>query len=57
MYLERRITAAIHGEPEFDFSAIIGWSALGMFILTQSMLLTNDFGRDRGRCGTFWQGS
>ncbi|KAF5019154.1 hypothetical protein F66182_8859 [Fusarium sp. NRRL 66182] len=28
MYLERRIQAAIHGEAEFDFSAIIGWSAL-----------------------------
>jgi leukotriene-A4 hydrolase len=29
MYLERRIQAAIHGEPEFHFSAIIGWKALG----------------------------
>ncbi|PHH54804.1 Leukotriene A-4 hydrolase -like protein [Ceratocystis fimbriata CBS 114723] len=28
MYLERRIVAAIHGEPERDFSAIIGWKAL-----------------------------
>ncbi|CAM1501099.1 Fc.00g102610.m01.CDS01 [Cosmosporella sp. VM-42] len=28
MYLERRIQAVIHGEPEFDFSAIIGWQAL-----------------------------
>ncbi|KAL5606477.1 hypothetical protein BROUX41_002884 [Berkeleyomyces rouxiae] len=28
MYLERRIGAAIHGEPERDFSAIIGWKAL-----------------------------
>ncbi|KAF7559566.1 hypothetical protein G7046_g4585 [Stylonectria norvegica] len=28
MYLERRIQAAIHGEPEFDFSAIIGWKSL-----------------------------
>ncbi|RPA87615.1 leukotriene A-4 hydrol [Ascobolus immersus RN42] len=27
-YLERRIGAAIHGEPHFDFSAIIGWKAL-----------------------------
>ncbi|KAK5987196.1 Leucine aminopeptidase 2 [Cladobotryum mycophilum] len=27
-YLERRIGAAIHGAPEFDFSAIIGWKAL-----------------------------
>lgn len=27
-YLERRIGAAIHGEPQFDFSAIIGWKAL-----------------------------
>lgn len=29
MYLERRIEAAIHGDAEFDFSAIIGWKALG----------------------------
>jgi leukotriene-A4 hydrolase len=29
VYLERRIVAAIHGEPERDFSAIIGWKALG----------------------------
>lgn len=28
-YLERRIGAAIHGAPQFDFSAIIGWKALG----------------------------
>ncbi|KAH6899913.1 peptidase family M1-domain-containing protein [Thelonectria olida] len=28
MYLERRIQAAIHGDPEFDFSAIIGWQSL-----------------------------
>ena len=28
MYLERRIGAAIHGEPQRDFSAIIGWNAL-----------------------------
>ncbi|MCJ1258219.1 hypothetical protein MMC24_006050 [Lignoscripta atroalba] len=27
-YLERRIQAAIHGEPHFSFSAIIGWKAL-----------------------------
>jgi hypothetical protein len=27
-YLERRIQAAIHGEPHRDFSAIIGWTAL-----------------------------
>ncbi|GAP85835.2 putative leukotriene A-4 hydrolase [Rosellinia necatrix] len=27
-YLERRIAAAIHGAPQFDFSAIIGWKAL-----------------------------
>ncbi|KAK8081894.1 leukotriene A-4 hydrolase/aminopeptidase [Apiospora saccharicola] len=27
-YLERRIGAAIHGGPQFDFSAIIGWKAL-----------------------------
>jgi len=28
VYLERRIQAAIHGEPHRDFSAIIGWKAL-----------------------------
>ncbi|KAH8170589.1 peptidase family m1 domain-containing protein [Sarocladium implicatum] len=28
MYLERRIQAAIHGEAEFHFSAILGWKAL-----------------------------
>ncbi|KYK60311.1 hypothetical protein DCS_01448 [Drechmeria coniospora] len=28
VYLERRIQAAIHGEPEFDFSSIIGWKGL-----------------------------
>ncbi|CAI4215293.1 unnamed protein product [Parascedosporium putredinis] len=28
VYLERRIGAAIHGEPERDFSSIIGWKAL-----------------------------
>jgi leukotriene-A4 hydrolase len=27
-YLERRIGAAVHGEPHRDFSAIIGWKAL-----------------------------
>ncbi|KAI1341392.1 peptidase family M1-domain-containing protein [Xylariaceae sp. FL0016] len=27
-YLERRIGAAIHGDPQFDFSAIIGWNSL-----------------------------
>jgi len=27
--LERRIQAAIHGEPEFHFSSIIGWKGLG----------------------------
>ncbi|KAI0407729.1 leukotriene A-4 hydrolase [Xylaria palmicola] len=27
-YLERRIGAAIHGTPQFDFSAIIGWKSL-----------------------------
>ncbi|KAI5861248.1 peptidase family M1-domain-containing protein [Durotheca rogersii] len=27
-YLERRINAVIHGEPQFDFSAIIGWKSL-----------------------------
>jgi leukotriene-A4 hydrolase len=29
-YLERRLQAAVHGEPHRDFSAIIGWKALGM---------------------------
>lgn len=29
MYLERRIVAAIHGDAYFDFSAVIGWKALG----------------------------
>ncbi|KAL6866204.1 Leucyl aminopeptidase yscIV [Amphichorda felina] len=28
MYLERRIQAVIHGDAEFDFSAIIGWKGL-----------------------------
>ncbi|CAL3967739.1 unnamed protein product [Diplocarpon coronariae] len=28
VYLERRIQAAVHGEPHRDFSAIIGWKAL-----------------------------
>ncbi|KAK3191851.1 Leucyl aminopeptidase yscIV [Lecanicillium sp. MT-2017a] len=28
VYLERRIIAAIRGQPEFDFSAIIGWKGL-----------------------------
>jgi leukotriene-A4 hydrolase len=28
MYLERRIQAAIHGDAEFDFSALIGWQGL-----------------------------
>ncbi|GAM88333.1 hypothetical protein ANO11243_063660 [Dothideomycetidae sp. 11243] len=28
VYLERRITASIHGEAHRDFSAIIGWKAL-----------------------------
>jgi leukotriene-A4 hydrolase len=27
-YLERRLGAAVHGEPHRDFSAIIGWKAL-----------------------------
>lgn len=27
-YLERRLQAAVHGEPHRDFSAIIGWKAL-----------------------------
>ena len=29
-YLERRLQAAVHGEPHRDFSSIIGWKALGM---------------------------
>lgn len=29
MYLERRIIASIHGDAHFDFSAVIGWKALG----------------------------
>ncbi|KAL3424114.1 leukotriene a4 hydrolase [Phlyctema vagabunda] len=28
VYLERRLIAAVHGEPHRDFSAIIGWKAL-----------------------------
>lgn len=28
-YLERRIGMAVHGDAERDFSAIIGWKALG----------------------------
>ena len=28
VYLERRIQAAVHGEPHRDFSSIIGWKAL-----------------------------
>jgi leukotriene-A4 hydrolase len=31
-YLERRIQAAVHGESHRDFSAIIGWKALGMLL-------------------------
>ncbi|KAI0134631.1 leukotriene A-4 hydrolase/aminopeptidase [Xylariales sp. AK1849] len=27
-YLERRIGAAVHGGPQFDFSAILGWQSL-----------------------------
>ncbi|TKX26598.1 leukotriene A-4 hydrolase-like protein [Elsinoe australis] len=38
VYLERRILAAIHGEPHRDFSAIIGWKALSDSI--------NNFGED-----------
>ncbi|KAI9675378.1 MAG: hypothetical protein M1817_001282 [Caeruleum heppii] len=37
-YLERRIQAAVHGEAQRDFSAIIGWKAL-----TDSI---NEFGED-----------
>lgn len=38
MYLQRRIEAAIHGEPARDFSAILGWKALSDSI--------NEFGED-----------
>jgi leukotriene-A4 hydrolase len=31
-YLERRIQAGLHGEPHRDFSAIIGWKALGKIL-------------------------
>lgn len=31
-YLERRIGSAVHGDSFFDFSAIIGWKALGTFL-------------------------
>ncbi|KAJ9630875.1 Leucyl aminopeptidase yscIV [Taxawa tesnikishii (nom. ined.)] len=37
-YLERRIQAAVHGEPHRDFSAIIGWKALSDSI--------NNYGED-----------
>jgi hypothetical protein len=30
--MERRIQAAIYGEPHKDFSAIIGWKALGKLV-------------------------
>lgn len=30
-YLERRLQAGVHGEPHRDFSAIIGWKALGKY--------------------------
>ena len=32
VYLERRIIAAVHGEAHFDFSAVLGWKALGKFV-------------------------
>lgn len=35
-YLERRIQAAIHGESHRDFSAIIGWKALGRLFLAST---------------------
>ncbi|KAM3511846.1 hypothetical protein MY11210_004537 [Beauveria gryllotalpidicola] len=38
MYLERRIGASLYGEPEFDFSSIIGWKALEEAV--------DDFGHD-----------
>ena len=38
VYLERRIQAALHGEPHRDFSAIIGWKALSDSI--------NEYGED-----------
>lgn len=43
MYLERRIQAAVHGESHRDFSAIIGWNALGTYVY----LLTEIFNVDR----------
>lgn len=55
MYLERRIQAAIHGDAEFDFSAILGWKALGNphhCLSSQALksLLTRVL---RGRCEAF----
>lgn len=37
MYLERRIQASIHGDAEFDFSALIGWKALGVYMGTATL--------------------
>ena len=38
-YLERRIQAAVHGEPHRDFSAIIGWKALLAGFLAMSLTI------------------
>lgn len=57
MYLERRIQAAIHGEPEFDFSAIIGWGDLGMLNPARPSLITNHVRRCRECREALWRGS
>jgi leukotriene-A4 hydrolase len=42
MYLERRIQAGIHGDAEFDFSAIIGWESLRKFAHPSLVLFVSD---------------
>jgi aminopeptidase N len=42
MYLERRIQAGIHGDAEFDFSAIIGWESLRKLAYSSSMTFVSD---------------
>jgi hypothetical protein len=60
MYMERRIQAAIYGEPHRDFSAIIGWKALGKLAHRASLSLMSpvNFGsmliEHRGFCGFIW---
>jgi hypothetical protein len=55
--MERRIQATIYGEPHRDFSAIIGWKALGKLVHQASLSLTLPiyFGplliKYRGFCG------